>query len=282
MLSIGIWLFGRQRYLYIWLALGVIWLYALLTGLHPPIVRGAIMASVFLTAELLGRQRSAFTALTFAAAIMVGLEPQILFSASFQMSFLAMAGLILIFPPLQNLGRRAVNTTLGKHQAVVPVASLISDSFSVTMAAIIAVWPVVAYYFGIVSLVGPFATLLALPALPGIIIAGVLSGGLGLIALPAAQITGWLAWLFLSYLLLVVNGLSALPFSHVEVDFNGVILIWIYYPALAFVLGFASNRRRASNLKAKTATIVKPGMDRMGSLFSRVPKKWLILPLVVR
>jgi len=34
LLSLGIWLFGRRRYFYIWLALGIIWLYALLTGMH--------------------------------------------------------------------------------------------------------------------------------------------------------------------------------------------------------------------------------------------------------
>ncbi len=281
MLSIGLWLFGRKRYLYIWLALSTIWLYALITGMQPPVVRGAIMASVFLTAELLGRQRSAITALTFAAAIMVGLEPQILLTASFQMSFLAMAGLIFIFPPLRDLGRKVVTATLGKHQTVVPVANFISDSFSVTLGAIIAVWPIVAYYFGIVSLVGPLATFLALPALPGIIITGVLTGGLGLIALPAAQVTGWLAWLFLSYLLLVVNGFAALPMSSVEVGFNSVALIWVYYPILSLVLWFTSNRRRVSSLKAKSLTVLKPGIDRMGSFFSQVPKKWLISPIVV-
>jgi len=74
MLTIGIWLFGRRYYTYIWLALAVIWLYALITGMNPPVVRSAIMASVFLLAELLGRQRSSITALTFAAAIMVGVR----------------------------------------------------------------------------------------------------------------------------------------------------------------------------------------------------------------
>ena len=138
--------------------------------------------------------------------------------------------------------------TLGKYEKVVPVASLVSDSFSVTLGAIIAVWPVVAYYFGIVSLVGPLATFLALPALPGIIIAGALTGGLGLIALPAAQATGWLAWLFLSYLLLVVNGFAELPMSHVEVNFNSIVLIWIYYPALALSLWLISRRRRINTL----------------------------------
>ena len=75
LVSIGIWLFGRRRYIYVWLALGIIWLYALLTGMNPPVVRGAIMASLFLAAELLGRQRTAITSLAFAAAIMVGIEP---------------------------------------------------------------------------------------------------------------------------------------------------------------------------------------------------------------
>jgi competence protein ComEC len=54
MLSLGIWLLGRRRYIYIWLALGTIWLYALITGMHPPVLRAAIMVSLFLTAELLG------------------------------------------------------------------------------------------------------------------------------------------------------------------------------------------------------------------------------------
>jgi competence protein ComEC len=244
-LSIGTWLFGRQHYIYIWLALGTIWLYTLITGMNPPVVRSAIMASIFLVAELLGRQRSAITALTFAAAIMVGFNPQLLWSASFQMSFLAIIGLIFIFPPLRDFGRRFINARLGKYPKLVPAATLVSDSFSVTLGAIIAVWPVVAYYFGIVSLVGPVATLLALPALPGIITLGALTAGLGLIALPVAQVSGWLAWLFLSYLLLVVNGFATLPRSHIEIGSIIVPLIWVYYPALTLVLWFINRRQRA-------------------------------------
>jgi competence protein ComEC len=278
MLSIGIWLFGRRRYLHIWLALSVIWLYALLTGMHPPVVRGAIMASVFLTAELLGRQRSAITALTFAAAIMVGVEPQVLFAASFQMSFLAMAGIILIFPQLQDWGRNTIAFRLGKLPMFIPIAGLISDGFMVTLAAVITVWPVIAHYFGIVSLVGPLATFLALPAIPGIIAIGALTAGLGLIALPLAQVSGWLVWTFLSYLLLVVNGFAALPLSHIDVGSFTTPLIWVYYPLLAVVLWLITRRRRAGSLRAEPMTAIKP----VGDSFSfSVPKKWLVLPLVV-
>ncbi|GAH19856.1 unnamed protein product, partial [marine sediment metagenome] len=280
-LSASIWLLGKKHYLYIWLALGTIWLYALLTGMHPPVIRGAIMASLFLTAELLGRQRTAITALAFAAAVMVGISPHILWAASFQMSFTAMAGLIFIFPPLQALGRRAVKATLGEDRAAVPVANLITDSFSVPLGAILAVWPLVAYYFGIISFVGLPATFLVLLALPGIIITGALTGSLGLIVLPAAQTLAWLAWLFLSYMLLVVNGFAAIPLSSIEVGAINIHLIWTYYLVLALALWLNSHRRQASTLTTKSLTSVKPGVSKITNFVSKLPKKWVMPPLLV-
>ncbi|GAH36025.1 unnamed protein product, partial [marine sediment metagenome] len=46
-LSFGILIFGRQRSIYIWLALIVTWLYVSLTGMRPPVIRAAIMGSLF-------------------------------------------------------------------------------------------------------------------------------------------------------------------------------------------------------------------------------------------
>jgi competence protein ComEC len=281
LLSIGIWLFGRRRHIYIWLALGTIWLYALLTGMHPPVVRGAIMASLFLTAELLGRQRTAITSLAFAAAIMVGINPQILWDASFQLSFLAMAGLIFIAPPFMSLGRKAVSATIGEQGVGVSLASIITDSFSVTLAATIAVWPVVAHYFGIVSLVGPLATFLALPALPGIIAIGALAGLIGLFALPIAQAMGWLTWLFTSYMLLVVNGLAPLPLSSIEVSTVDPVLIVVYYLVLAAAIWLGSNWKRLEPQMSKAKTWLRSVAGKSAELFPRLPKRWVIPPLLV-
>ncbi len=280
LLSLGIWLFGRRHYLYIWLALSVIWLFALLTGMHPPIVRGAIMASLFLTAELLGRQRSAFTALAFAAAIMVGLSPHILWDASFQLSFMAMTGLIFLAPPLMALGRRGVKATLGESRAA-GIASIITDSFAITLSAIIAVWPLIAHYFGIVSLVSLPATLFALPALPAVIVTGVLAGGLGLIALPVGQVVAWLAWLFLAYMLLVVNIFAAIPVAYIEVGAVTPYLIGAYYLGLALAIYLYRRRQQVGTLTARTLSTARSGMDKASSFVSLTPKKWLIPPLVV-
>ena len=259
LISIGIWLFGKRHYTYIWLTLGIIWLYALLTGMHPPVVRATIMASLFLTAELLGRQRSAIIALTLAAAIMVGINPQILWTASFQMSFMAMVGLILVAPLFQALGRKAIKAKLGEDRPAANIANITSDAFSVSLGAIIGVGPLVAYYFGIISFVGPPATFLTLPALPAIIITGALAGGLGLVALPAAQVIGWLAWLPLSYLLLVVNALAAIPSSFIEVSSFHLSIVWGYYLALGLGLWFYNHRQRLSTLGIQYSTSIKVG-----------------------
>ena len=114
LVTIGLWIFGRRHYIYVWLALLIIWLYSLLTGMQPPVIRSAIMASLFLLAELSGRQKNAFVALAFGAAVMVAVTPRVLWDVSFQLSFLAMAGLIFIAPPIQNLGRRAVQGVFGE------------------------------------------------------------------------------------------------------------------------------------------------------------------------
>jgi competence protein ComEC len=275
LVSLGIWLFGRRRYFYIWLSLSIIWLYTLLTGMHPPVVRGAIMASLFLAADLLGRQRSAITALFFAAAVMVGISPQVLWDASFQMSFMAMAGLIFVFPLIQALGRKTIGAVLGEDGVAVSIANFVTDSFSVSLGTVIAVWPLIAYYFGIISWVAPVATFFALPALTGIIITGALAGLLGLIALPVAWVIGWVAWLFLSYMLLVVKAFAAVPF--VEVAQVDTTIIWVYYSALILVVWLSTNR----NKMAKVTEWLKAGIDKSFNVVARLPKKWAVPPLLV-
>ena len=242
-LSLAILAFGRQRSIYIWLALIAIWLYALLTGMRPPVIRAAIMGSLFLLAEFLGRQRNAITALAFAAAMMAGIKPQILWSVSFQLSFLAMAGLVFLFPYFQTWGRKSITAMFGDKEAIAATGNMVTDCFAVTLAAIIAVWPLIAYNFGVVSLIALPANFFSLPALPAIITTSVLVAFAGLFIPIAAQILGWLAWLFLSYLLLVVQGFDALPFSSFQVTAVPTWLVWGYYIVLAVAMAFVSHRK---------------------------------------
>ncbi len=267
LLNFGIRLFGRKRYLYVWLALGGVWIYALLTGMNPPVLRAAIMATLFLAAELLGRQRNAATALAFAAAVMAGFSPQILWQASFQMSFAAMAGLVLIFPLIQSFLKKLIAALPVGDGIIASAAFYIADSLGVGIAALAAIWPLVAYHFGIISPAAPLATLFALPALPGIIFIGASAGILGMIFLPSGQVIAWIAWLFISYTLLVVRIFAAVPF--LEGSYLDIRLVWLYYPALAFII-------RLINARSKTVS----SEQTVTTSFFGTYQKWLVLPLL--
>jgi competence protein ComEC len=135
---------------------------------------------------------------------------------------------------------------------------------------------VVAYYFGIISFAGPLATFLLLPALPLVILASAASGIAGLVFLPAGQMIGWLAWLFLSYMLSVVNWLAASPLAFVEVEEVASIWLWLYYAALAAVIIFG---RKAK--KAEVVARLSSGAGRSMSLVNRLPAKWVVPPLAM-
>ncbi len=235
LLSFLAFILGKRRPGYIWLTLVAIWIYALLTGMNAPVVRAAIMGSLFLIGEYLGRQKSAITALAFAAAVMVAVQPGVLWSASFQLSFLAMAGLILLYPHFRALGREGVARLFRYRGRVVEAVSVLSDSIAVTLSAIVAVWPLVAYYFGVASVVGIPATFLSLPALPPIIVISAAVAFMGLFAAAAAQVLGWIAWVFLSYFILVVRGFDALPSASFPVAVPSWLVV-AYYLVLAVLV----------------------------------------------
>lgn len=272
LVSFGIWLFGRRHYIYIWLALAIIVFYTVLTGLSPPVVRASVMAGMFLFAELLGRQKSAFTGIAFAAATMIGISPIILQDASFQLSFLAMAGLVFIAPFLQNLTRKAVSNTLGEENIPAKAANVVLDSLVVSLASVIAVWPVIAYYFDIVSLVAPLATLLALPVFTGIIVMSALASLSGLVFLPLGQVLGWLDWLFLSYFLLVVKVFTLWPASYFRTSVVGGVFLIVYYAALIAISILVANRKRA-------ATAIRSAFKKTTGFVSELKIKWVVTPL---
>jgi competence protein ComEC len=268
LVSLGIRIFGRKGYVYVWMTIAAIWLYAVLTGMNPPVLRSVQMISLFLAAELFGRQRSSIIALFFAAALMSGFNPQLLWDPSFQLSFAAMVGLVFIFPLLQSLSRRVIISRFGETGILSGITTTIADSFGVSFSAITAVWPLIAYYFGTISPVAPVATFFTLPALPGIIVAGFLTGVTGLIFFPAAQVIAWIGWIFTSYVLLVVKVFTFIP--AIENRSIGILPVIIYYAVLILVLLFIHRRDQNSEITVPAA-----------GFFSLVPKKWIVSPLLV-
>jgi competence protein ComEC len=267
-LSVAVWLFGRRRPTYFLVTLGTLWTYAILAGMSPSVMRAAIMVSLFLLGTYLGRQRSGITALAFAAALMVTIDPQILWSVSFQLSLAAVLGLILLTPTFQQWGRRTRAPTM------------VVDSFAYSLGAIIATLPLVAHYFGYVSLVGLPATFLALLALPAIIVVSTLVGFIGLLSLPIAQVIGWAAWLLLAYLVAVVQGFATLPWSSVEVRGMDAVWVWLYYGILGGIIWLGTRRNRIFSSIKGDLRETPVGLSSLSRNIHAKSTKWALVPLL--
>jgi len=230
----AIWLFGRRNGLYIWISLALIWFYTILTGLPATMVRATIMGSVFLLAELLGRQRSGTAALALAGALMAAVDPTVLRDVSFQLSFLSMLGLIYITPYLTAFAGPARAGKGSKYAYYLKTIMVIS--FGATIAAVAATYPITAVNFHAFSLVSAPATVFAMPSFPGIIIASLITSVAGVIWQPLGIVIGWAAWLLLSYFLLVVQVFSSIPGAYIQ---NVQLQPWqaaVYYISLAGLL----------------------------------------------
>ena len=231
-LSVATRIFGKHRPTYFIITLTILWLYALLAGMSAPVLRAVIMVSVYLLGIYLGRQRSGLTAVAFSAAVMIAIHPKILWQISFQLSFAAVLGLILLTPTLQDWLSR------------LRMPKVVSDSLAVGLGAILATLPLTAYYFGYTSLVTLPTTFFASLVLPAIIMITAAAAIIGLAWTPAAQVIGWVDWPLLKYFVLVVQGFAAIPHASIEIGQVKAWLVWTYYGLLAAILWLSSELKR--------------------------------------
>lgn len=81
----------------------LIWGYALLTGLSPSVVRSAIMISILITAKVLSKKTNSYNVLAFSAFCQLIYNPFLIWDVGFQLSYLAVFGLIYLQPKIYNL-----------------------------------------------------------------------------------------------------------------------------------------------------------------------------------
>ena len=83
----------RGKLLMAVLQLTILWFYALVTGFSPPVLRSAGMFTVLIVANASGRQQQLANTLGASAFFILCYDPYALFSAGFQLSYLAVAGI---------------------------------------------------------------------------------------------------------------------------------------------------------------------------------------------
>lgn len=114
----------------------LLWAFAFFTGLSPSVVRSVSMFSILAIADMVGRQTLSLNTLAVAAWLMLFFNPAWLFDVGFQLSFLAVASILLIQKPIHQLF--TVKSRVGKY---------VWGLMSVSIAAQIGTAPLVMFYF---------------------------------------------------------------------------------------------------------------------------------------
>ncbi|MBC7249990.1 MAG: DNA internalization-related competence protein ComEC/Rec2 [Anaerolineae bacterium] len=222
-------LFGRR-----WampFAVGGIVLYTLFVGASAAVVRAAIMGALTVIALHYGRQADALISLFTAAFLMTAINPHTLWDVGFQLSFAATGGLILFTAPLERQATRLL-TALFHEEMAQRLVAMINEALIVTLAAQITTLPIILYNFRQLSLITLLTNFLILPAQPGVMLWGGVATLAGLVWLPAGQVLAWIAWLFLTYTIRVVELSARVPYAALSLGQISLLSVWIYYGLL--------------------------------------------------
>ena len=85
------------------IALVIVWIYSLMTGLSASVVRSAVMFTLLVGSGLLNRSYNNFNVLAFSAFLILMWNPHFLYDIGFQLSYLAMFGIFMFYKPLGKL-----------------------------------------------------------------------------------------------------------------------------------------------------------------------------------
>jgi competence protein ComEC len=86
------------KYIKLFFLLGILWFYALITGLSPSVLRAATMFSFIAIAEATSRNTSFFNTLATSAFFLLLVNPFIIMEVGFQLSYLAVIGIVVFYP----------------------------------------------------------------------------------------------------------------------------------------------------------------------------------------
>jgi competence protein ComEC len=209
---------NRIRILKVVVVISSLWLFALLTGGSASILRAAVMFTCIITGENLKRRSSIYNSLAASAFLLLCYNPFFLWDVGFQLSYLALAGIIIFQKPLFKLW-------YCKYR----LPGKIWQLTSVTLAAQVLTFPVCLYYFHQFPTMFLFTNILLVP-LSGLILFAeiflVAFAWLPWIPFYLGKITWYMLWVMNA----VIGWFNHLPFSvwdRISISLSSTLILYV-------------------------------------------------------
>jgi len=81
----------------------IIWIYAGVTGFSPSVLRASFMFSLLAIGMITGKKTNSINILFFSAFVMLVVDPLLIYNIGFQLSYLAMVGILTVYKPLSRI-----------------------------------------------------------------------------------------------------------------------------------------------------------------------------------
>ncbi|WP_071460192.1 DNA internalization-related competence protein ComEC/Rec2 [Bacillus massilinigeriensis] len=174
-------------------------LYAVLTGLSPPVNRSVLMAMIFLGGQRMKIKISPLDSLSIAFLLLIALDPYCIYGAGFQLSFLATFSLILSTPKI-----------------LIAFSSSTAKLIAVSIIAQVTSAPVILYFFYEMSFISVAANILLVPLFSFVILPlAILEFGLASVLPLAAVFVGELLRMTVQLTQALADFLANLPYASV-------------------------------------------------------------------
>lgn len=235
--------------------------YAALTDFAPSVRRSAVMFGALFAGRTLRADGNPLNSLGLSALILLLLDPSLLRALGFQLSYAAVAGIIVFYPPL----KRAMRSRF-------PVLDRVADLVAVSLAATVATAPLTVYHFHQFPLAFAVSGVVAVPlvslALPLLLGGLVVDFAFGLFAIDAA-------WALLPGVLAIeacTRGLAALatlPGALVTQLWPSPLSVVCSYGGLVFAGAYALRRRPRLALAAAGCFLAAGGATAFATVAKR-------------
>lgn len=202
----------------------ILWLYAFVTGLTPSVLRAVTMFSFLAIARPWSKSANIYNTLAVSAFFLLVFDPFLIFSVGFQLSYVAVLGIVYLHPRLIMLWQP-------ENLFMVEIWKMTA----VAVAAQIATFPLGLYYFHQFPNYFLISNLIVVPLSFVVLILGLLILAVSFAPLAAAAVGFCLKYVIV-FLNTVVFWLDGIPFSSIQ---NIHISVWqcgLLFLIIAFVL----------------------------------------------
>ena len=198
-------------------------MYIFITGCTPSVLRAGIATIIIIISSLIGRQNDTLTTIGLVALLLILENPNVIYSLSFELSFLRALGILLGSPKLN----KTMNKVL-RHK--------ISEAVSLTLSAQLFVSPITLYNFNTIYFGGVISNIFSMSLAGIIMMYGIILFPIYIAIPPFGMILAKPLELLIKLMNLIANIFSNVPFLNYILPTPNILQIIIYYAVLFYIL----------------------------------------------